>query len=283
MGSPVLLRRLSKELVKHRKRAGLTVEDAAKALDWSPGRITYMELVKWKSADYGNVERVLRLYDVPPEEMAALLDLARQTKEKAWWRVYDDVYGASPPLAGFEEASTLIRAHASAIVPGLFQTEDYARAIFTGGQVLAPTAIDRMVEFRLARQQILERETPPEIWAILDEAALLRLVGGAAVMAAQIRRLIELAAWPHITIQVVPNSVGAHAGLTGGRFMILDFAGDDQPLVFLEEASSSLFLETSEDVQAYTLMFSRITSAALGPEDSVVYLATLRDRINDLE
>jgi transcriptional regulator with XRE-family HTH domain len=274
----VLLRTLSDELTRLRREAGFTVEQVAKALDWSQGRLTYIEKRKWLKADVGNVTRLLDLYGVTGEQREALLDLARQTREKGWWLAYRDAFDS--PLPGFEDAATMIRAYESVLIPGLFQTEDYARAVLMGGQVLAPAVIDRKIEARRTRQQVLTRDNPPQMWAILDEASLLRLVGGPAVMATQIRRLIELAVWPHITIQVVPNSAGAHAGLTGGRFMILDFSGDDKPLVFLEEASSSLLLETSDDVRRYTLIFSRIMSSALGPEESVAYLATLRDRLN---
>ena len=282
MSSTARLRRLSQELERLRKERELTLDDVAKALDWSRGRVGNWENGKWTRPDIGNVTRLLDFYEVPPDEQEALLSLARRTKEKDWWRApaYRDLYGSSPPLPGFEAASSLIRQYASELVPGLFQTEDYARAVFVGGQVLDAATIKRMVDLRRARQGVLERENPPQMWAIIDEAALLRLVGGPVVMAVQIRRLIELAAWPHITIQVLPLSAGAHAGLTGGRFMIIDFAGDDdKPLVYLEEASSSLFLESAEDVRGYTLIFSRITSSALGPEESLAYLATLRDRL----
>jgi transcriptional regulator with XRE-family HTH domain len=272
------LRQLSDEIIKIRKRLGLTLDDVAEGLGWSRGRVGNWENRKWSRPDAGNVERLLDFYGVKGAEKEALLGLVKQARKKDedWWRAYGDVISALP---AFEDAASLIRIHESVLIPGLFQTEEYARALLLSGQVLDPAVVDRKIEVRSARQRILERENPPQIWAILDEAALTRLVGGADVMAAQIRHLIELAVWPHITIQVLPFTAGAHAGLTGGRFMILDFPGDDRPLVYLEEASSSLFLETADDVQGYTITFSRITSSALGPEESVAYLATLRDRL----
>jgi transcriptional regulator with XRE-family HTH domain len=278
MSSTVQLRRLSQELVRLRKAAKLTVEEVTVAMEWSRGRLTYMEKAKWVKADIGNVTRLLDLYGATPAEREELLGLARGSKEKGWWLAYKDVFRSSLP--GFEDAATMIRTYESVLIPGLLQTEDYARAVMLGGQVLDREVIDRKIEARTARQELLSRESPPQLLAIVDEAALQRLVGGPAVMAAQIRRLIELAVWPHITIHVLPNSAGAHAGLTGGRFTILDFPGDDKPLVYLEEASSELLLETADAVQSYTVIFSRITSSALGPEESVAYLATLRDRLN---
>jgi transcriptional regulator with XRE-family HTH domain len=279
MSSTVQLRRLSQELVRLRTQAGKTVEEVTKAMDWSTGRLTYMEKGKWVRADVGNVERLLRYYGVEGRDLAVLLELARQTREKGWWVAYRDVFPSSLP--GFEDAATMIRTYESVLIPGLLQTEDYARAVMLGGQgeVHAQSVIDRKVEARQERQKILNREIPPELWAIIDEAALLRQVGGAEVMRGQLRHLIEVASWPHVTIQVLPFTTGAHAAMTGGAFMLLDFA-EDRPLVYVAQAATSLFLEKPEDVQAYTLIFSRITASALTPDESVRHMATLRDQLN---
>jgi hypothetical protein len=281
MSSPVPLRRLSQELVRLRKTAGLTVDQVTVALDWSTGRLTYMERGKWQRADVGNVEQLLNLYEVEGGERESLLNLARQSRVKGWWAAYRDLFPASLP--GFEEAATWIRTYESNVVPGLLQTEDYAKAIVRGflGDVIDPTIIERKAEARRARQQILERDQPSELWAIIDEAALLRLVGGAEVMCRQIHHLIEMAAWPHITIQILPNSAGAHAGLDGGAFVILDFAATaDRSLVYLGGATASLFLEKPEDVQGYNLIFSRMMTSELTPDESVSHMITLRNQLS---
>src|SRR5262249_28956337 len=151
---------------------------------------------------------------------------------------------------------TQLRTYEVALIPGLLQTAGYTAAIFRAGQVLedGEAAITRRVEARLARQEILTREHPPHMWAVIDEAALLRLVGGPRVMAEQLCHIVEMAKRRNITIQVLPNSAGAHAAMACG-FVILDFAGDlDPSIVYLETPTDNLFLERPEEVQAYTLI-----------------------------
>jgi hypothetical protein len=279
MSSTVRLRRLSEELVRLRKAAGFTVDEVTERLGWSKGRLTYMELNKWVKAKESNIIKLLDLYGVTGEMRDAILDLARQAGEKDWWSSYRDVFPASYP--GFEDAATTIRNFEGLLVPGLLQTREYAEAVVRAGQVLTPQVVARRVDARMARQKILTRDNPPKLWALIDESALRRQVGGPDVMRAQIRHLIEVAAWPHVTIQVIPYGAGAHAALTGA-FVILDFASaDDRPLVYLEGATSSLFMEKPEDVQAYTLMFERAVTSALAPEQTVGYLAELQEHHHD--
>lgn len=276
----IQLRRLSQELVRLRKQAGLTVEDVTVAMEWSKGRLTYLEKAKGRRVDIGVVSRLLELYSVEESERAALIDLARQTRVKGWWVDYRDIFPASFP--SFENAATMIRAYETVLVPGLLQTPGYTEAIMRGGQgeVIDPQTVQRRVEARMARQRILARDQPPDLWAIFDEAALHRMVGGPEVMREQIRHLIEMAARSHITIQVIPNSIGAHAAMTGGSFVLLDFASSGDPsLVYLEEAASSLFVDKREDVQAYALIFGRVTSTALTPDETVSFMMELRDNI----
>ncbi|RCG32025.1 XRE family transcriptional regulator [Sphaerisporangium album] len=275
--SSVQLRRLSQELVRLRKERKLTVADVTEAMEWSAGRLTYYELAKWKKADIGTVTRLLDYYGVHEDDREALLHLARETKAKGWWAAYKDIFPASYPA--FEDAATLIRAYESNVMPGLLQTPDYVKAIMLGAEPDSPGIIERKIEARLARQQILRRADAPEFWCVIDEAAFHRMVGGPEVMRAQIRHLIEMAAWPRITIQLLPNTVGAHAAIAGA-FCILDFASQtDPPLVYLEAAVSSLFLENPADVQKYTIIFSRIIESALTSEESLSRMAELQDQL----
>lgn len=276
----IQLRRLSQELVRLRKDAGMTVEDVTVAMEWSKGRLTYMEKGKWQRPDIGTVSRLLDLYGVDQSEKAVLLELARQTRVKGWWVAYRDIFPAAYP--SFEDAATMIRTYETVLIPGLLQTRGYAEAIMRGGQgeVVDPQTVQRRVDARMARQRILARGQPPDLWVIIDEAALHRMVGGPEVMREQVRHLAEMAARSHITIQVLPNSVGAHAAMTGGSFVLLDFAATRDPsLVYLEEAVRSLFVDDPEDVQAYSVTFSRITSTALTPDESVSFMMELRDKI----
>lgn len=278
-GSPtVKRRRLSAELIRLREQAGLTHDEVAKRLEWSRGRLTHMEQNKWVLPDIGNIRLLLEVYGVTDAAVReAILDLARQSRERGWWSKYKDVFGGSLP--GFEAEATQIRTVELVTIPGLLQTADYATAIFQAGQVLDQTAVQRRVEARLARQAILDRATPPQIWAVIDEASLRKMVGGPAVMAGQLSHLADMATRSNIAVQVLLDSTGAHAAM-GSGFVILDFAGElDPSIVYLETPTDNLFLERPEEVQAYTLTFNRVVAAALTVEESVRYVASMVDRL----
>ncbi|MEU4836019.1 helix-turn-helix transcriptional regulator [Streptosporangium sp. NPDC023615] len=277
-GSPTIKRRrLSAELIRLREQAGLTHDEVAKKLEWSRGRLTHMEQNKWVLPDIGNIRLLLDLYDVvDPTVREAIFDLARQSRERGWWAKYKDVFGGSLP--GFEAEATQVRTVELVTVPGLLQTAAYATAIFQAGQVLDQTAVQRRVEARQARQAILDRGDPPQLWVVIDEAALRKMVGGAKVMAEQLDHLAYMATRPNITVQVLPDSTGAHAAM-GSGFVILDFAGNlDPSIVYLETPTDNLFLERPEEVQAYTLIFNRVVAAALTVEESARYVIALADQ-----
>lgn len=279
-GSPtVKLRRLSAELIRLRKEAGLTVEEVTNRLGWSKGRLTKWETNQWTRPEAVLIRALLDLYGVTDEPVReAILDLARQSREKGWWAKYNDVFRGSLP--GFEADATQIRTYEALYIPGLLQTPDYAAAVFRAGRVLDDAAVKRRVDVRIARQDVLKREKPPGFYALIDEAALRKMVGGAAVMAEQLRYLIEVAAAPHITIQILRDSVGAHAAMPG-PFTILDFGTDlDPSVVYLETATDSLHLEKPGELQAYTMLFTQTVASAESPEESVRYLATLVDQLN---
>ncbi|GII80232.1 transcriptional regulator [Sphaerisporangium rufum] len=281
-GSPtVKRRRLSAELIRLRDEAGMTHDDVCRHLEWSRGRLTHMEQNRWTRPDVSNVRLLLDLYKVTdPARREAILNLARQSRERGWWQSYKDIFRGSLP--GFEAEATQVRAYEIAFVPGLLQTAGYANAIFRAGQVLrdAETECARLVESRLARQAILDRDDPPQLWAVIDEAALRKLVGGVRVMAEQLGRIIEMAKRPNITIQVLPDSAGAHVAMACG-FVILDFPHEMDPsLVYLETPTDSLFLERPEEVQAYTLIHNHVVAAALSTEDSISFMTDLIDRLS---
>ncbi|WP_433367906.1 helix-turn-helix domain-containing protein [Streptosporangium sp. CA-115845] len=283
IGSPtVKRRRLSAELIRLREQAGLTHDEVAKRLEWSRGRLTHMEQNKWVLPDIGNVRMLLDLYGVVDAAVReAILDLARQSRERGWWAKYKDVFGGSLP--GFEAEATQIRTVELVTIPGLLQTAAYATAVFQAGQVLDQAAVRRRVEARLARQAILTRDNPPQLWAVIDEAALRKMVGGPLVMAEQLAHLVNMAIQPNITVQVLPDSIGAHAAM-GSGFVVLDFMGDlDPSIVYLETPTDNLFLERAEEVQAYTLMFNRVVAAALTVEQSVRHVTALVDQLKQEE
>lgn len=278
-GSPtVRRRRLSMELIRLREQASMTAEEVGKRLEWSKGRLTHMETNRWTRPDLGNITRLLDLYGVTdPVRREAILTLARQSREKGWWAAYKDIFRSSLP--GFEAEASVIRTYEALVIPGLLQTADYIAAIFRGGQVLDDSQIQRQVFARLARQEILERDSPPELIAVIDEAALRKLVGGPEVMREQLRHVAQMAARPNITIQVLPDRIGAHAALFGS-FMILDFpTGEDPSFVYLETPTDSLYLEKPEELDRYTLIYSRTQASALSPEESAQYMTAIADQL----
>jgi hypothetical protein len=177
---------------------------------------------------------------------------------------------------GFEEEARSISNYESLFIPGLLQTEDYARAQLHGTLPHATgEEIQNRVTARLERQQLLTRANPPRLWAILDEAAARRQVGGHQVMAAQLARLGEAAAQPHITLQLIPFDADAHPGMDGS-FVVLEFPDPADPsIVYTESAAGGLFLEEEDEIRRYTLMFGHLRAAALRPAATTAALAAI--------
>jgi transcriptional regulator with XRE-family HTH domain len=270
-------RRLSHALRDLRKSTGLTAADAAKRLEWDASKVSRMERNEWKLPNVRDVKDLLDLYGVTDErQREALLTLARESRQRGWWADYQDVFRTSLP--DFEAGASTIRTYEALVIPGLLQTAGYAQEVWRAGQVLDEGLVERHVQARLARQEILDRDSPPSLLALVDEAALLKLIGGPDGMAAQLRHLIEMAARPNVTIQIIRNTVGAHASLAGG-FTILDFP-EDPSLVYLETATDSLWLEQAEEYQRYSLIYNHVTNSASSPEDSVRHLEALVDQLN---
>ena len=229
--SPVVQRRrLRAELRKARQDAGQTQEQVAVAMDWSLSKIIRIEAGS-VGISTNDLKALLRHYKiVDPARTAELIALARAARERAWWSMYRDV---APPgllqLIGYETAAVIRRNFEPLLVPGLLQTEEYARTVIQGlGERLPAERVDTLVEIRVRRQELLDRADPPLLFFIVDEAVVRRLVGGKSIMRRQVRRLIETADRPNVTIEVVPFSVGIHQGVKGS-FAILEFpdAGDD--------------------------------------------------------
>jgi transcriptional regulator with XRE-family HTH domain len=266
-------RRLRYELRRLRDQAGLTRDETARRLDWSGSKISRIETGQSR-AQTGDVRDMLDVYGVHGEEADALVQLAREARKRGWWTAYNDVFTGT--YVGLEAEASAIRTYEPQIIPGLLETEDYTRALIRSALVRAdPEEIERRVQARMARQEILTRPDAPEIWAVLDEPVIRRPVGGAAVMKAQLRRLIETAEAPNskITLQVLPLSVGSHPGLSG-PFVILDFpSGEDEPVIYLETATDGLYLEETAEIDRYTLMFDHLRASALSADESAAFIA----------
>jgi transcriptional regulator with XRE-family HTH domain len=263
-------RRLALELLRRREAAGLTREEAARQLEWSTSTIFRIETGRSRPQP-GNVKVLLELYGVSGPERDGLIRLAREARQPGWWHSFRDVLpNPYEVFIGLEAGAASIRNFEPVVVPGLLQTEEYARQMSRGGpRELDREDIERRVQVRMERQRILTREDRPRLWAVIDEAVIRRVVGGPEVMAEQLRHLIECAEQGKTTLQVVPFNAGAHAGTTG-PFIILDFPEPTDPsVVYVETLAGDLYLEERSDVDRYTLAFDRLLAAAMHPDDSV--------------
>jgi hypothetical protein len=263
---PTVLRLLvGSELRRLREASGIAAKDAGYAIRGSHSKISRMELgrIGFKLRD---VADLLTLYGVHDgTERSALLALARQANVPGWWHVYADVVPAwFEDYLGLEQAAQLIRSYEVQFVPGLLQTEDYARAVI-GLRYQQAAAVERRVRLRMQRQEVLQRPDPPHVWAVIDEAALRRPVGGTATMRAQLRHLIDITALSCVTVAIMPFSKGGHAA-AGGPITILRFGEDQIPdMVYLEQLASAHYADRPAEVDEYWHIMNRVVIEAEPP------------------
>jgi transcriptional regulator with XRE-family HTH domain len=262
------------QLRRLREAAGVTPDKAGHEIRASRSKINRMEngRVGFKERDIADL---LSLYGITGEQVrAGILSLARQANAPGWWSEYGDVLADwFEAYLGLEAAASVIRSFELQFVHGLFQTEAYARAVTQlGYRTASAEEIERRVSLRLKRQELLARPEPPQIWAVIDEGALRRPVGGRAVMREQMERLIWIAGQRHVTVQVVPLARGGHAA-AGGSFGILRFAENDLPdVVYIEQLTSALYLERRNDVDHYLEVMNRLSAEALTPAGTTRFL-----------
>jgi transcriptional regulator with XRE-family HTH domain len=274
-------RRLARSLRHLREGAGLTIEEVAEKLEMSASTVSRME-----TAQVGVRPRDLRLlldiYEVSDAERDQLLQIARERRQQRWWQEYADL--PNIPLAGLEEEASTIWQFSTQLVPGLLQTEAYARAVLEAIRLDdKPGDIERRLEVRLHRQEVLNRENAPEYWAVLDEAVVRRQVGGPSVMAGQLGYLIEVAKLPNMTLQVLPFAAGEHAGMDG-EFTLLHYRESADPdVVYIENTGSDLYLEGPEVTRRYNRIFDRLRAAAQNPGESIRTLGSIQSQLDRLE
>lgn len=219
---------------------------------------------------------LLEVYGVTDEaRRQAIIALARESRRRGWWEEeFKDILGGA--LVGLEWEASEIQTFEAILIPGLLQTADYAKAVFKGGRVMEGNDIERLTEARLARQRMLNREDPPTLWAIIDEAALRKQVGGIDVMHDQLHHLRRMAEHRNIGIQVLQDAAGAHTSMTGG-FTILDYqASEDPSIIYVEVgAAGDLFLEKPEDVSHYRKSYGYLRASALSADASATYIEDL--------
>ena len=272
VGGPTVLRiLLGAQLRRLREARRITLEDAGKVIRASHSKISRLETgrVGFKDRD---VSDLLTFYGVTDEEeREALRALARRANTPGWWHDYSDVLPSwFEAYVGLEEVATQVRAYEVQFVPGLLQTEDYARAVtLLGHDDAMPSENERRVRLRMARQAVLDKPDPPNVWAVVDEAVLRRAAGGPAVMEGQLKHLIEMAKRPNVTIQIMPFQAGGHSA-AGGPFSILRFAEPDLPdVVYLEQLTSALYLDKPDVVDSYLKVMERVCMEAATPADSI--------------
>jgi hypothetical protein len=282
-GSPTMRRRrLAGELARLREERGMTIREAAGALEWDPSKLSRVEGLQ-RGIIVRDVRRLLDLYQVTAEaQREALFELARQAKQRGWWQAYADVMPSEyATLIGLEAEAAEIRTYQPELIHGLLQTEDYARAVIRAGRPAdTATEVARRVEIRMTRQQILDREDPPRVRVVLNEGAVRRLVGGPEVMRAQLAKLVADRDRGNVMVQVLPFTAGEHPAMASGPFDLLEFPeAADRGVVTIENMTGSLSLESDDDLRQYVSVFEFLQAAALGPRESRDMLISLAEQI----
>ena len=274
-GKPTALRiALGSKLRQLREASGITREAAGYAIRGSSAKISRLELGRVGSKERDVVD-LLTLYGVnDAEEREAFVALARQANSPGWWREYGDVLpNWFETYLGLEQSASVIRTYEPQLVPGLLQTEDYARAIMLLRHLHVPYGeIERRVALRMARQAFLSRPGSPDLWVALDEAALRRTLGDRKIQRAQLRHLVEMAQLPNVTLQILPFDAGGHAA-TGGSFTILRFSERGLPdIVYLEHLTNALYLDKKRDTADYLAIMDNLCIQAASPTKTMNFL-----------
>jgi transcriptional regulator with XRE-family HTH domain len=277
-GGPTVVRiMLGAQLRRLREQAGISREDAGYHIRASGSKISRMELgrVSFRDRDVTDLADLYGVID--PAERDSLLALVREANAAPWWQKYGD---AMPDwfamYVGLEESASLIRGYEIQFVPGLLQTEDYARAVMQTGAVELPeTEVERRIALRMGRQRLLTKSGAPRFWVVVDEAALRRPIGGRHVMLGQLEKLMAVSEEPNVTLQVVPFRSGGHVA-EGGAFTILRFSDPEMvDVVYLEQLTSAQYLDKADDLDLYAAVMERLSVTAASPERTTTLLADM--------
>ncbi|GAA4617665.1 helix-turn-helix transcriptional regulator [Actinoallomurus liliacearum] len=270
-------RKLASELRRLRDHAGLTTEEAAARLgdDWSRYKVSRIEQAKTKPTING-VTALLDLYGVDSATRAALIELARNAWRRGWWEDYKDLF-KKPSYVALEDDAARIDEWSPQLVPGLLQTDEYAREVIRTWEHGDEASVQRRVMARITRKALLGRAEPPapDLTVVMDEAVLRRPIGGTKVMRSQLHALLDVGERPNVTVRVIPFHVGTHAGLDG-PFIVLGFpdciASD---VAYVETKAGATYVESVDSVQRFKLDFEKLKAAALSIEDSVDLIAAI--------
>ena len=281
--APTLLKMLvGVQLAGAREDAGLSQEQAARSLGFSAAKLSRIEAGKGRRPPTeGDVRALLELYETDAYEASVLLRLLKRAGEPGWWQRYDKRLMPEwfDRLVGLQEAATTIRTFEIQYVPGLLQTADYTRAVVQRGLPTATAGeVERRVELRMRRRELLDREDAPHLWAVVDESVLLRVLGSPEVMRRQLEHLVEMAERPHVIVQIVPLDV-TNASAPAIPVTYLRFGGVELPdVVYLEHIRSANFLEDRDETEEYRVVLDRLADEALNPRESLALLRETMER-----
>lgn len=272
-------RELAARLRKLRSDSGLTVDEVAKELLCSSTKISRIETGA-RRATLRDVRDLSRLYEVTDEVAADLMELAQEAREPGWWTQYNDL--KLSPYIGLEQDATVINYFSMYFLHGLVQTEEYARAIIKGmTPKISPEVFEQRVEARRVRQEILNRDKPPRFRMLLDESVLYRHIGGSAVMAGQLDKLLALMREQKVSVQIIPFEGGAYDS-TDSNFVYLKFDRPDLPdIVFVEGLISHLYHERPDEAERYQEAFENLRDLALSPRESEIRIAEMRSKYSE--
>jgi transcriptional regulator with XRE-family HTH domain len=268
-------RRLGQELRRLRELKGMTAEAVAERLLVSQSKISRLENGR-RSISQRDVRDLCGVYEVEDHRIVdSLMQMAKESRQQGWWHAFGDIpYSV---YIGLETDAASVRNYESLLVPGLLQTREYAEAVLDGMEPEATPADNaKRVEVRMKRQErINDPLTPLRFWAVVDESALRRIVGNRRIMREQLERLIDLSREPHVTVQVLPFTVGAHPGMVG-TFSLLEFSdAADSSVVYLEGVTSDLYLEKHTEVQHYSVMYEHLRAQAHNPDQTRQFMLEL--------
>ncbi|MFF3330495.1 helix-turn-helix domain-containing protein [Streptomyces sp. NPDC002888] len=268
-------RRLGQELRRLRELKGMTAEEVAERLLVSQSKISRLENGR-RSISQRDVRDLCGVYEVEDHRIIdSLMQMAKDSRQQGWWHTFGDIpYSV---YIGLETDAASLRVFAPQVVPGLLQTRAYAEAVITGAlPETATSEIEKRVQVRMRRQErVSAAENPLRLWAVLDEAALRRVVGNRQLMREQLEHLAEVSQLPHVTVQVLPFDVGAHPGLNG-QYAILEFPdAADSSVVYIEGVTSDLYLEKAPDVQNYSVMYEHLRAQAMNADQTRQFIADL--------
>lgn len=272
----VRLRRLAAELRRLRAASGLSREDVTERTGINDATLYRLETARTRPQNR-TLLTLLNLYGADDEQREHLVTLSKESVKQGWLRPYhEDLPEEYTTYIGFEAEAAGVRNYESLFIPGLLQTEEYARAVIRGVLPMASQQeVEDRVRARMERQSVLTKDNPLKLWAIVDEAALRRQVGSAEIMRMQLRHLLDASVEPHITVQVIAYEAGAHAGMPGA-FVVMDFADPmDTDLIYIDSMAGDLFLESDVDVRRYNSIFDNLRAVAKSPDDSASLIAEL--------